>query len=735
MEAGNLTGTGFKALAFTALDRSDTLNWVVNKISGGSINRDTLAKTVLRDAMRLSLGMTLSMTRLGDRSATILPLASRILFDNTSAEMGASIKSLTQQLVQSGADPAAGLAGKFKGMAAAGLGDLVASTLVDETRFSEKLLATLVRQHTWQPLGAYLDSCLVGMPFRSFTNNVAQRVVQRAVIDQQGLDQSDRPVFRLLAAQANAFLTDRNYRQPLEKYFTDSAVAARSDAAEAVTQGVVQLASDLAQTAVKTSEILAEGYAGVKGSLANQQYTGAAGTAATTVFNATAAAAEGVVTKALPALVSTAAALTGITVKASVGAVIVLAPTVQAGATSLYRGALSEVGRIYDMAAGPPAYRHGFDAYADDIAQAMRQHALPALPTPDARTSDSQWADTLLRQHHVVQFAMPGAEQTRAQRMLPLEKALAQGQIDAGRKDALADLSDKLSTAQLAPFGLLGASHQTAHNVVTGQLLRLASESQKQLPLARSTSQAMAGALDAPSSKTTDRAGYRLADPYASKVGQLALDFPEGAYSYADASKDQLSAASNLWWGENITLADRAELRKLYNTCGGSEQQMLAVSRYLDPHMASQALVAPVLQQLDPQGTGLLQLGQPGKAGLQLRLADSAPQYRYQLRRAGENVQLTVSATWDIAQYGRDGQQLRRPQGAQPSQLTASAVITVPATGPARHETPTLHCAIRNEFQFGPHGQLAQPAPAGAQPAQAASLKTPTTVPTPALPS
>ncbi|MET1116480.1 MAG: hypothetical protein ABWY08_16225 [Comamonas sp.] len=705
----SLTGTGLRALAFAALNRSDTLNSAVNWITGGSVNRDTLAQRVLRDVMPMGLGMTLSWTRLAERSATILPLASKILFDNTSDEMPAAIKSLTHELVLGGAEGATGIKAAGMKLATHTLANTLAHTFTED-KFTEKLLATMVHEHSWQPLGAYLDSCLVGMPLKGFAGDLAKNLVQRAVVDRAGLDQSDRPVFRLLAAQANAFLTDGNYRRPLDKYFTEAATSALPDAVEAVAQGVGQVTSELAQTAVKTAEVLVDGYAGVKESLTNQQYTEAAGKAAKTVFNATATVAEGVVTKALPALAGTAAALTGITVKAAIGTVIALTPTVQAATTSLYQGALSEAGRLYDMAAGQPAYRNGFEAYAKDIEQAAQEDALPALPTPDARTSDCQWAEALVKQHHVVQFALPTAAQTGAQPTASLDKALEQGQIDTARKDALVSLSDQLSTAQLAPFGLMGVSHQVAHNVVSGQLSRLAAQSLAPLPLADKTTEAMADALDVSLTKTVDRAGYQLAKTYAAHVGQLSLDFPEGVYSYADASKDQLSGAGNLWWGENISLADRVELRKLYNTCGGNQQLTLEVSRYLDPAMASQALAAPVLAELDPQGTGMLQLGQPQPSGLQLRLTGSTPQYHYQLRREGADVQLTISAAWDIAQYGTDAQALRSPQGAQPSQLTASVTITVPASGAAQHSAPALQCAIRNELQFSAHGQWDQAA-------------------------
>ncbi|MOA07645.1 hypothetical protein D3C78_1273520 [compost metagenome] len=126
--------------------------------------------------------------------------------------------------------------------------------------------------------------------------------------------------------------------------------------------------------------------------------------------------------------------------------------------------------------------------------------------------------------------------------------------------------------------------------------------------------------------------------------------------------------------------------------------------------MASQALSAPVLAELDPDHTGLLQL----PTGLQLKLADTTAQYQYQLRPKGANVELTISARWDVEAYGTHAQQLRSPQGTPTSQLTSSITLTVAPGGTLTRSAPSLQCSIRNEFQFDAYGALATPAAADA---------------------
>ncbi|QKV51436.1 hypothetical protein [Comamonas antarctica] len=716
MQIGSMLGTGVKALAFAALNRFDTLNSLVNRMTGGSINRDTLAQKVLRDAVHMGLEMQFAKLGMGERSATLVPLAGKIVYGNNTDEIYASIKGLTHEMVLHDTNYGAGVIAGIKGVGAAGLklgaagvAEGVAQA-VTETQFTEKLLATMLKQHSFETLAAYMDKSLAGMPFKGFAGDLVKNVLQRAVVDQPGLDQSERPVFRLLANLGNDFLRSGSYGQSLSDYFMESTQAAPHDLLEATGRGMGQALIKVAGAAADTIGVIAEGYSDTRDHLANGEYFQGAIKAVNTVTNATAVAAVGVVAGTVPVLVSTAATLTGITARAAVGAVVFAAPTVQAGATTLYQGAMTEAGRIYDTAAGPPAYRNAWDVFTKEIDQAAQSDKPPELPQPDARTSDSQWAHALIRQQTALQYGLPGTLPGLALSVDAVDQAFEQGHIDAARRDALLGLADQLSPAQLSPLGPFSATQQVAHNVVTGHLARMAAECKARIPLAGPTTQAMAQALDTSPVKPSEKAGYKMADTYAAHVGRLDLDFPDGVYSYTDASKDNLQGASNLWWGENVSLADRAELRKLYNTCGGNEAQMLEVSSYLDPAVALQALSAPVQAELDPGGQGVLQLPQPQPDGLQLKLADTTPQYRYQLRREGDNVQVTITSTWNIAQYGPDAQQWRSPRGAQASQLTSSITITVPPGGPARHSAPRLECTIRNEFQFAAHGQMELPA-------------------------
>jgi hypothetical protein len=58
-------GLGASALAFSALEKSDTLNRFVNWISGGTVNRNTLAQGILHKAIELGTEFALQKKRWG----------------------------------------------------------------------------------------------------------------------------------------------------------------------------------------------------------------------------------------------------------------------------------------------------------------------------------------------------------------------------------------------------------------------------------------------------------------------------------------------------------------------------------------------------------------------------------------------------------------------------------------------------------------------------------------------
>ncbi len=703
-------GTGVKALAFAALNRFDSLNSLVNRMTGGSINRDTLAQKVMRDGIHMALQASLPLS-LQDRQASILPLLAKLVHGDTREEVSTSIKELADVLTPVDSHPMDGMAATLKTMgkeagrlAAAGLASIAAQH-INETHIVEKVLHTMLKEHGWTSLDNYMESMLTALPFgKGFAANLGKNLLQRAVLDRPEFDRSHSPEFRLLADEAHASITDQAYSKPLANYFLRSAAADMPAALDSVTKAGLSIAD----TTLLTSRVLAKGVTDVTENLQQSQYSQALINTGTTLLQASTTLAHGVFHDIAPALTQATGDLAKVSGKTALAGLAYAAPLAYQGTLSFYQGTKPWIDSTQHALVGAPASQDVHKAYAKDIAQAQTSPPLPA-PVPQAHGSDSQWVDQLARQQAIALDATPDAPPSTHERLASVVAAFQQGQIDSARYNALTQLTEQLDVEQLSPFGALSGSLKTAHNI-SGNLARLESESLASMALGAATAQTMGGVIDASTVKESSKGGYKVADVYARQVGQLALDFPAGVYSHADAGLDTAKAASNYalgsWGYPDVVAADWAELRKLHNTCGGNEQLTLKVSSYLDPAMASQALAAPVLGELDPQSTGRLQLS----TGLQLQLTDTTPQYQYQLRRDGENVVLTISAAWDIAQYGTDAQQLRSPQGAQISQLTAAIHITVSPTGSVSHSAPSLQCAIRNAFKFDSYGALQAPA-------------------------
>lgn len=704
MELGNMVATGVRAIVFAALNHFEGLNSLVNRITSGRINRDTLAQNVLGAGVQAGIVSQLPAGRLSDRSAVIGPMVSKIIFDNTSNEMHTSIQSLTQEIFPSSPELKGTLLEKGTQVAqtvAASVASFAADIFLGP-QFTENLLATTQREHSFKPLQNYMEQTLaVYLPTGEVAlSKLTTNLLDKAIANQPQLNPSHEPYFRLLAAELNEYITgNSDYTKPLAEYSKEALPHALLAAVEGTGKVVVSGLETLSATTIT----LAEGFAGLDENLAKQDYSAVAWQTGSTLARAAGTAVHGVATNIAPAALETGIKLTGITVAGAVGAVVLLTPTAQ----SLYRSTLSRVDQTQHALVGPPALKNAADAYAKDILQAKTSpnEALLSLPQPDARISDSQWINALAKQQTIVQAAAPDMLLTSSEHQAKMEQAFQKAPIDSARKDALVDLTDRFSADQIAPFGMLATSLQAAH-YLSGNLAKMTSESQAEFALADSTARSMGTAIAATPLKESSKGGYKLADAYAQHVGKLALDFPEGVYSNAEAGLDAAKAASNYtlgsWGYQDVNATDWAELRKLYNSCGGNEQLTIQVSSYLDPAIASQVLAAPVLGELDPKNTGLLQL----PTGLQLQLTDATPQYQYQLRRDGENVLLTINAAWDITQYGTDGEQLRSPQGSLPSQLKSSLTITVSPNGTVTHSTPALQCAIRNELNFTTNGAL-----------------------------
>lgn len=92
---------GIQALTYRTLDRRKTLNGLVNRISGGSINREVLARKIISNTLSLGQEYVVTHQMLEKRSAEIVSLGRSVLFDNTLHQVKDGVAPLVELILQS----------------------------------------------------------------------------------------------------------------------------------------------------------------------------------------------------------------------------------------------------------------------------------------------------------------------------------------------------------------------------------------------------------------------------------------------------------------------------------------------------------------------------------------------------------------------------------------------------------------------------------------------------------
>lgn len=663
-QMARMASTGVTALAFKALNSSDTLNSLVNRMTGGSINRDTLAQKVLRDAVGLGLEYAADKKLLGDRSASLAPLAGKIFFDNTSDEMHASIKGLANEFLASETSQDPGMLGALKSLGtetmkagAGGLAHLVANT-VTETQFLEKLIATMINGgENWKPLDSYLEKKLEGKPMKGFISNLVKDVIQRAIVDKKELNQNDSNEYRLLAGSANAYLSDGDYKKPLIDYCKNTPVVKLFNNAM---EGIKSFTLNSLAVAEKNYYDLV-GDPKLKDSF--------------DTYGESISESSGK-EKPPPLPLPDAQTSEGQWADESLKHQTVSLFTQLKEATETV--ASNTLAQAEQQGKINPEKKSALMSVSDTLSPA--QTAPFGAHQTTQQVAHYQISGNLNRVATASQASFPLANPTVQAMAAVIDAAPRQEAIKVNYKVADAYAQNVGKLALTFPDDVLGLSD-------TAQAGFIASTS--------SIASAFSYSL---SSFTTSIFSSSVTNAFAA-VGSAAASATTAVLPTAITSAAS-SIASN--YDSQVGFAERTELQKLYKTCGGNEQMTFEVSRYLNPDMAQETLAAPILAALSQENSELLQAPE----GLQIKLASTTPQYQYQLRQKDGNVELTIQAAWDVEGYGTDAQQLRSPQGGLPSQLTSSITITVAPNGTVIQSAPSLDCAIRNALRFDTHGAL-----------------------------
>ncbi|MBF5006103.1 hypothetical protein [Diaphorobacter caeni] len=167
----------FKSIALSALTKSDTLNSIANRLTGGSINRDTLATSALHAGMRAGTSAAVDAypEALGVQTKELKPHIDKFLQADSTADVQDAFKGLMHALlpkpqlphpaVAAFLDDAIDLAGDFAG-------EQVGEKLL------EKTLATMVAKHGREVLADRLQ-LLVG----DFASHRLMEIIDHGILN------------------------------------------------------------------------------------------------------------------------------------------------------------------------------------------------------------------------------------------------------------------------------------------------------------------------------------------------------------------------------------------------------------------------------------------------------------------------------------------------------------------------------------------------------------------------
>jgi len=184
MKSVSLPAFGIRIGAYAILDKRDRLNKLASRISGGSVNKDTLAKSIVSDMITLGLGVVADNKMLGKRSAGIVDLGRSVLFDNTRRQVETGIAPLVELIMQS-----KGQSEFTQRMASSILSFLGPSLLQDHAL--ERVLVALAKQEGGENvLKLALDNVLSGFTGGKILSSPLMSALKRAILDKPEYQQT-----------------------------------------------------------------------------------------------------------------------------------------------------------------------------------------------------------------------------------------------------------------------------------------------------------------------------------------------------------------------------------------------------------------------------------------------------------------------------------------------------------------------------------------------------------------
>lgn len=684
LSVGTMVGLGVSTLAANILNKSDKLNSFVNWISGAKINRDTLSQRVWHAAVDLLQDKFTDDKLLGERSSTLMPLATTVLIKGNKEEMKEAIRQLTSEGVDQilGSDlegKKAQLSETIKS-AAAGVANKLTEAYLGENA-GEKVLATMVKRHGWEPLTEKLNNALGIFVGRDSFVSLIKGVLATAVVDKPGMDQSHSDEYRMLAKIAHVQITTGDRAEMIESVRT---YAPKSFAA-------VETAKSVLNAGVNTTNTVLEKVSQAKEVAVNlAQYT----------------------SKTAPVIINNIQNATGIGLR----------PVVIHEAYAQTRHKI-ENGNQPIMLAANATDQDIADAYLKQLVIASTSTNITANASANtsanvpANTSANAPANTSANNSSISPENKTGV----AVDLVTEAATEAQVNVMRGMANLIETKPERISEAnkifnamaldQISALGERGGI--SVVKTLTGHIREIDTSSHRWLQSNETINKSIENNLkQAYPTETTQLGGYEVGSQFAQQIGQLKIDMPSDSYGYTDSAVEGGRALLNAGWGflgwqtNSLSHANNTQLKQIYNVCGRDEGVMQEATRYLDNEAGARLIAATTVNNLikpdtnppliDVNGT-FVQLGNIEK-----------PEMSFKITNNGDFVTLSIEAKWNITAFGKNENKLLTPRGVDnASNLTTNAIVnirrsTADGTLAVSHYAMGVSASIENKILFDP---------------------------------
>ncbi|WP_413737163.1 hypothetical protein ACL2XP_03395 [Sodalis sp. RH21] len=200
MNSVSLPKFGASIAAYSILDKSNILNGLAKRTTGGSVTRNVLAKKIITDTVSLAQNLAVSNRMLGKRSASIVNQGRSVLFGNTRRQVEDGVAPLVELILQSKGQ------GEFAQKMASGVARYLGPLLLQDHALERVLVALKQQDGGENVLKLALDNALSGFFGGKIVSATFMSALKRAILNRPEY-QPTSPLHHMAAWKLHQSLT------------------------------------------------------------------------------------------------------------------------------------------------------------------------------------------------------------------------------------------------------------------------------------------------------------------------------------------------------------------------------------------------------------------------------------------------------------------------------------------------------------------------------------------------